>query len=106
MYQLKDIVASLTTQFCCSELIEWHISKLEILFLDIQESRHLPLRHVCLEVHLLAYPLSALLGNSLLSEIIAKLDFKIRAIEGTLSTQFGDIELAFLFLLSFLVEGW
>ena len=77
-----------------------------LLILDMEESTHFLLRGIGLEFHFPANPVGTFFGNSFLFELVAKLHFKIGAIQVAFTVEFRNKELPFFFLRLILDEGW
>ena len=72
----------------------------------MQESSHFFLRSIGLKLNLSTNPVGTFFGNSFLFELVAKLHFKIGAVQVALPVKFRNKELPLFFLRLILDKGW
>ena len=95
------VIALLGTQFNGCEAIDRVIR----LLINIDHSEHVALCAVGFEARFASNPVGTLFGNGSLRELIAELDFKLRAIDRALTVKSRNVELALLLVYLVSCEG-
>lgn len=91
--EVRDGVALLVAEIDSGEPVQGHVGRVGAASLHARELLHRCFGAVAAELGLAPYPVGALLGHCPLGELVAKLDFKLAAVEAALAVELGDVEL-------------
>ena len=95
--EVGDRIAGLVTQVHRRETVERHVGGVHAVGLHNGERLHGGLGAVALEPGLAAHPVSALLGDGALGQLVAQLNLELAAVEAAFAVELGNVEFLALF---------